>query len=104
MCDRVTEIWMSVARVALLTGRSEKTVRRLATTGHYESRKVSLTTRRGQTRKTFIRATDELRETELRTRMDRGFREADVLKVEEGGGEEPLVRYYLSDEEVPYET
>ncbi len=104
MCDRVTEIWMSVARVAVLTGKSEKTVRRLATTGYYESRKISLTTRRGQTRKTFIRATDELRETELRTRREKGFREADVLKVEEVEGEEPLMRYYLSDEEVPYEA
>jgi hypothetical protein len=100
----VTEIWMSVTRVAGLLSKSEKTVQRMIASGRFESTKVELPTKRGKTRKTFIKVTSELREAMLRTRKNLEIHEAPFLKAEEIDGDVPLTRYFLADTEVTDEN
>jgi hypothetical protein len=104
MDGKTTEIWLSLARVAVLTGKSERTVRRMIASGQYEVVKVPLTTRRGETRKTFIRVSGELSRIEFQTRQESGQRIAGVLKTEEVEGAEPVVRLFMADVEVEDEA
>jgi predicted DNA-binding transcriptional regulator YafY len=104
METRRTEFWLSLTRVAELLGKSDKTVRRMIAGGQLQAAKVPVPTRRGETRKTFILVSDELRETEVRARVESGQRGISVLKTEEIDGEEPVTRFYLADVETIHEA